>query len=60
MLINQTVNLIPSLTARENVALVTEIARNPMRPEDALEIVGLGHRRTDGHDGNHRRACVRE
>lgn len=34
-------NLIPSLTARENVALVTEIARHPMRPEAALEIVGL-------------------
>jgi putative ABC transport system ATP-binding protein len=34
-------NLIPSLTARENVALVTEISRNPMRPEDALEMVGL-------------------
>ena len=33
-------NLIPSLTARENVALVTEIARDPMRPEDALESVG--------------------
>ncbi len=29
-------NLIPSLTARENVALVTEIARDPMRPDDAL------------------------
>jgi hypothetical protein len=29
-------NLIPSLTARENVALVTEIARAPMRPEEAL------------------------
>ena len=37
-------NLIPSLTARENVALVTEISREPMRPEDALEIVGLGDR----------------
>jgi putative ABC transport system ATP-binding protein len=37
-------NLIPSLTARENVALVTEIARNPMRPEDALALVGLGTR----------------
>lgn len=37
-------NLIPSLTARENVALVTEIARNPMAPEDALALVGLGHR----------------
>lgn len=37
-------NLVPSLTARENVALVTEIARNPMRPEEALERVGLAHR----------------
>jgi putative ABC transport system ATP-binding protein len=37
-------NLVPSLTARENVALVTEIARNPMPPEEALERVGLGHR----------------
>ncbi|TVR10991.1 MAG: ABC transporter ATP-binding protein [Salinarimonadaceae bacterium] len=37
-------NLAPSLTARENVALVTEIAHDPMRPEEALEIVGLGPR----------------
>ena len=37
-------NLIPSLTARENVALVTEIADEPMRPETALEMVDLGHR----------------
>ena len=37
-------NLIPSLTARENVALVTEIARNPMSPEDALALVGLDER----------------
>jgi putative ABC transport system ATP-binding protein len=37
-------NLIPSLTARENVALVTEIVRHPMRPEQALELVGLGDR----------------
>jgi putative ABC transport system ATP-binding protein len=37
-------NLIPSLTARENVAVVTEIARNPMRPEDALGLVGLAER----------------
>jgi putative ABC transport system ATP-binding protein len=37
-------NLIPSLTALENVAIVTEIARNPMKPEDALAIVGLGDR----------------
>jgi putative ABC transport system ATP-binding protein len=37
-------NLIPSLTALENVAAVTEIAVNPMRPEEALEMVGLGDR----------------
>jgi putative ABC transport system ATP-binding protein len=37
-------NLIPSLTARENVALVTEIADAPMRPEDALALVGLSDR----------------
>ena len=37
-------NLVPSLTARENVALVTEIAQNPMPPEEALERVGLAHR----------------
>ena len=34
-------NLIPSLTAKENVAVVTEIARNPMIPEEALAMVGL-------------------
>jgi putative ABC transport system ATP-binding protein len=34
-------NLIPSLTARENVALVTEIADNPMPVEDALALVDL-------------------
>jgi putative ABC transport system ATP-binding protein len=37
-------NLIPSLTARENVALVTEIAEHPMPPEEALRLVGLGDR----------------
>jgi putative ABC transport system ATP-binding protein len=37
-------NLIPSLTAAENVALVTEIAAAPMAPEDALRLVGLGPR----------------
>ncbi|MEQ8965517.1 MAG: ABC transporter ATP-binding protein [Azospirillaceae bacterium] len=37
-------NLIPSLTARENVALVAEIARVPMPPAEALELVGLGGR----------------
>jgi len=34
-------NLVPSLTARENVALATEIAVEPMPPESALELVGL-------------------
>ncbi|WP_445504390.1 ABC transporter ATP-binding protein [Microvirga sp. G4-2] len=34
-------NLVPSLTAYENVALVTEISENPMRPEEALALVGL-------------------
>jgi putative ABC transport system ATP-binding protein len=37
-------NLIPSLTARENVALVTEIASHPMSADEALTLVGLGHR----------------
>jgi putative ABC transport system ATP-binding protein len=37
-------NLIPSLTAVENVALVTEIAEHPMRPEQALGMVGLSDR----------------
>jgi putative ABC transport system ATP-binding protein len=37
-------NLIPSLTARENVALVTEISEHPMTPEEALALVGLSHR----------------
>ena len=37
-------NLIPSLTARENVALVTEIAANPMSPDEALALVGLTDR----------------
>ena len=37
-------NLIPSLTARENVALVTEIAPDPLTPEESLELVGLGER----------------
>src|SRR5678809_409468 len=34
-------NLIPSLTAYENVALVTEISEHPMRPDEALAMVGL-------------------
>ncbi len=37
-------NLIPSLTALENVSLVTEISKNPMQPEEALSIVGLTER----------------
>jgi putative ABC transport system ATP-binding protein len=37
-------NLIPSLDAVENVALVTEIARAPMAPEDALGLVGMAAR----------------
>jgi putative ABC transport system ATP-binding protein len=37
-------NLIPSLTARENVAIVTDIARRPMQPEEALALVGLQER----------------
>lgn len=37
-------NLVPSLTARENVALVTEIAKNAIDPRDALELVGLTSR----------------
>ena len=37
-------NLMPSLTARENVELVAEIAPNPMSPDEALALVGLGGR----------------
>jgi len=37
-------NLIASLTARENVALVTDLATDPMAPEDALALVDLGER----------------
>jgi putative ABC transport system ATP-binding protein len=37
-------NLIPSLTAKENVALVTEISERPMQPEEALALVGLESR----------------
>lgn len=37
-------NLIPSLTARENVALVTDISTSPMDPAEALDLVGLGPR----------------
>jgi putative ABC transport system ATP-binding protein len=37
-------NLVASLTARENVQLVTDVAPDPMAPADALGLVGLGHR----------------
>ena len=37
-------NLIPSLTAYENVKVVTEIAEHPMRPDEALSVVGLQNR----------------
>ncbi|ALS99410.1 ABC transporter ATP-binding protein [Lacimicrobium alkaliphilum] len=37
-------NLMPNLTARENVELVTEIADNPMEAEEALALVGLNQR----------------
>jgi putative ABC transport system ATP-binding protein len=40
----QVYNLIPSLSARENVALVTEISEQPMHPEEALALVGLDAR----------------
>lgn len=40
----QLYNLMPSLTAHENVDLVTEISRDPMPAEQALEMVGLGDR----------------
>ncbi len=38
-------NLIPSLTARENIALVTDISSHPMQPDEALRLVGLYDRR---------------
>ncbi len=37
-------NLVPSLTARENVQLVTDISDNPLDPEEALALVGLSER----------------
>lgn len=37
-------NLVPSLTARENVQLVTDVSPNPMPAEEALDLVGLGQR----------------
>jgi putative ABC transport system ATP-binding protein len=38
-------NLIPSLTAQENVALITEIAANPMTPVEALQLVDMANRK---------------
>jgi putative ABC transport system ATP-binding protein len=37
-------NLVPNLTARENVALVTDLAESPIAPEEALQMVGMDHR----------------
>src|SRR6185503_16541647 len=37
-------NLVPSLTARENVELVTEMSEDPLDPTEVLELVGLGDR----------------
>jgi len=37
-------NLIPSLTARENIALITELAEDPMPIDEALDLMGLGDR----------------
>ncbi len=37
-------NLVPSLTARENVQLVTDVSKSPMTPAEALDLVGLDHR----------------
>lgn len=37
-------NLIPSLTAQENIALVTDIVKDPMSPEEAMRLVDLGER----------------
>ena len=44
MLFRSFYNLLPSLTALENVAVVADIARGPMPPEEALAMVGLAHR----------------
>jgi len=37
-------NLVPTLTARENVALVTDLAEHPFRAEEALDLVGMAQR----------------
>ncbi len=55
-------NLVPSLTARENVALVTDIAADPMRPDDALALVGLqdraGHFPSELSGGEQQRVAI--
>lgn len=55
-------NLIPSLTARENVEIVTEIARDPMDPGEALAMVGLderaGHFPTQLSGGEQQRVAI--
>lgn len=38
-------NLVPNLTAKENVELAVQVCNNPMNPEEALEAVGLSHRK---------------
>jgi putative ABC transport system ATP-binding protein len=38
-------NLIPNLTARENVLVSTEISRNPLDPDEVLDMVGLSDRK---------------
>src|SRR6516225_12354669 len=50
-------NLIPSLTAYENVALVTEIADRPMPPDEALALVGLDDRKNHFHRARHCQAA---
>ena len=52
-------NLIPSLTAKENVALVTDISRDPMDPVEALDLVGLKERRDCIDGGPRGPACGR-
>lgn len=51
-------NLIPSLTARENVELVNEIADDPLPAAEALELVGLGERRPLSRPAFRRRAAA--
>lgn len=55
-------NLIPNLTARENVALVTDLAHDPMTPESALALVGLtdrmGHFAAELSGGEQQRVAI--